>query len=628
MRTEQRILKTLLDSSAPVTSQELSFRLGISERTALKYLNILKAELIDSGAEIRVKQRLGSYISITDGATFHLFLQKFNSDSLLEDPTIRKMYVLMRLIVDSNYINVYDLADEIAVSPSLLRSIIRELPDLLDRYHLKLVHNRLRGYRISGSEADIRRCLSRECRTFQVLNDVLIKKEFHNDEQNAIHEIITSALKQYNIAISSDSIDALTLHTLIAVNRLETGNPIRIEQNHEILQLKTRPDYFATCRINDELQKKLGISLPESELIYLTMHISGKQRIFGHEHLQVAVDSRALHFYNSFLRNIYMLSNEDFFEDYELRTSLLNHIVPFLNRVDSNMQIEKTEMNNIKSEFPYAYDLAVTGLSGFEKKNIRITEAEISYFSLHLELSMEKRRESKHMKYNVLLICREASSIYQILSYKLNKYFSDSIREVVFTSPHHLTQYDLEDFQFILCTTDPNPSYPKETVYISSFINDEDINIIRNSLNQLGSRIAENVVLKKYLFMDLSAESKEEVLKQMTERISQYITLPDDFLSRVESREKLASTELDNRIAIPHPISSSDMPGFVCIARTDKPFLWAEKPVQMIFLVSSSSDINPWLYSKIAKIISHPALSQSLIEAADFSEFVSIFEKI
>ena len=628
MQKEQQILKILLESDKPLTSHELAFQLGMSERTVLKYLNIIKEELGNSGAEIIVKQRYGSYVSIYDNDMFSLFKKKFFSSSVLEDPTLRKMYVLMRLIVDGDYINIYELADKIAVSPSLLRSVIKELLPMIRKYDLKLDHNRFKGYRIIGEEHNIRTCLSREFHSFSVLNDLFLKQSFETNEYDSIHAIIANALKQYNIAIGQNGVDALTLHTLIAINRIETNNPIQLEDRHEILVLKTKPDYYATCRINAALEEKLHISLPESELVYLAMHISGKQRIFGHEHLQVDVDDKTMQFYNNFLRNIYMFSGEDFFEDEELRTSLLNHTVPFLNRIENGMLIEKSEMTGIKSAFPYAYDLAVTGLSMFEKENFRIPEAEISYFCLHLELSMEKRKEDKTMHYNVLVICNEVSNVYQLLSYKLNKAFSNVINEIVFTTEYDLHKVDLSDFQFILSTVEPSIQFPEHTVYISSFLNIDDIRTISEAFQTLDSRINENVILKDFLFMDIDASTREEVLSSMVAHIAQYILLPDDFMERVNTRESLATTELDNRVAIPHPISNQDLPGFVSIARLTKPVLWETKQVQLVFLVSGSNDINPWLYGKIARIISHSRLSKQLLDAKDFIEFAEIFEKI
>ena len=124
-----------------------------------------------------------------------LFKKKFFSSSVLEDPTLRKMYVMMRLIMDGDYINIYELSDEIAVSPSLLRTVIKELVPIIRKYDLKLDHNHLKGYRIIGKEHNIRTCLSREFHAFSVLNEMFLKQSFETNEYDIIHEVISNALK-------------------------------------------------------------------------------------------------------------------------------------------------------------------------------------------------------------------------------------------------------------------------------------------------------------------------------------------------------------------------------------------------------------------------------------------------
>ena len=137
-----------------------------------------------------------------------------------------------------------------------------------------------------------------------------------------------------------------------------------------------------------------------------------------------------------------------------------------------------------------------------------------------------------------------------------------------------------------------------------------------------------NIVLKEYLFFDISADSREEVFQKGTDLIQQFIKLPDDFLERLESRENMASTEYDSRIAIPHPIDMSDIPEFISVFRLDKPVLWKTKQVQLIFLICNRGEISPIFYTKFSKIIRDSDLSQKLIQAKDFSKFSEIIESI
>lgn len=628
MRIDQQLLTILTSNNDPIPSKKLAFMLGVSEKTVQKYLNYLKEILPEHGALLSTKQRIGTYIDIYDDNLFQAFLLNFHNNSFLDDPVLRKRYVLTLLITSNDYINVYDLADELNVSPTLMRNIFKEAKNTLDTYHLTLEHSHFHGYKISGEESNIRRFLAKECKESAYIQNTLTSSSINNNEKDIIQQIIASTLEQLHIAVSNESINSLTLHILIAINRSETNNPIELKNDFMLLKIKSKPEYFCAKHIFQQIENTLHVVLPENELIYFTLHISGQQRIYGHEQLQVTINESALIFYNRFLRNIWKYADEDFFKDDELRTSLLNHIVPFLTRIQNNMQIEKSELNNIKSEFPYAYDLSVTGLSFLEQDAIHLSEVEISYFALHLQLSLEKRKQQEHLKYNVLVFSEEANSIFHMLSYKINLYFADKINEIVFASSNNINNYFLNDFQIILSTADIQQKLPKETIYISPYMHEEDIFKIRNAFNQLSSRIMNTVMLREYLFFDCDASTKEEIISYAIQQIKQWIRLPSDFYQRIMNREKLASTEYDNRIAIPHPIDMKDIPEFIALIRLKKPILWKNKQVQLVFMICNHGDINPWIYTKLSKMIHSPEISQNLIQAKSFQEFKDIIENI
>lgn len=628
MRIDQILLETLLKEKEPISMEALAFEIGVSKKTVVKYMSLLRELLQEHGATIITKQRVGSFIEINNPDLFQSFRNQINSNSFLDDPVFRKRYVLTRLILSDNYLDIYEFSDELCISPSLLRSIFKELSPVLVRYNLKLDHSHFHGYRVVGTETDIRRCLVRECKESSSLANTISSKRFKANEKDVIHRIIAETLEQQNISVSSLSISSLTLHTMIAINRMETGNPIQQEDAYTTNKIKVKPEFYAAQKINEQLEKKLNICLPESELVYLTMHICGQQRIYGHHQSSLVPDNQALLFYNRFLRSIWQLADEDFFSDDDLRESLFNHIVPFLNRIENNMQIEKTELTNVKNEYPYAYDLAVTGLSVLENSGYYVTEAEISYFALHLQLSLEKRKMGSNVKYNVLVISDETSSIFHMISYKLDHSFDDQINEIVFSSSKDIHNYDLSEFQLILNTTNSIDKIPHNAINVSPYLNEKDMEIIENAFAKLSSRIINTIMLRDYLFYDLDVSSKEEVLNEMSTKIRQYISLPDDFIERIDQRESLAGTDYENRLAIPHPLDNSGIPEFICVARLSKPIKWTTKQVQLIFLISNNGDINPWFYSKLAKIISNSTLTQSLIKADSFDTFKAIFETI
>lgn len=627
---EIKLLKELIHSKEPLSGSELSFRLGISDKTVLKYLKALRSMLEKSGASLEVKQGNGSYLNIYDKRTFDSFCHKINSSIDLYDPSTREYYILTRLLMSEDYIDVYDLSNDLYISPSLLRQTLKSIDkNILSRYSLSLDHSKNHGYRILGEEANIRRCISKEGKFFTNSEILPNTNNISNTEIEVVNQIVSDALNQFHIAISREGINSIALHILIAINRLETKNTIRLSAPVTQSNLRSSPDFFVANYINKGLQTTLGITLPDNELLYLTMHINGKQRIFGHEQIQVKVSSEAIVFYNQFLRSIYKLTGVDFFEDAEFRTSLLNHIVPFLNRVNNNMQIVKTELPNVRNEYPYAYELAVCGMTQLINKGYTITPAEISYFSLHLALALEKAK-TPDVQFNVVIIAEEITSIYRMLSFKITKNFHDIIGQTHFVPLHSINQFNFEDYSLVLNTTKQHLSINKLCVNISSFMNESDIASIKEALETLKSRVELKNIFSPDLFMVLEGTSKEDILNQMIQQINKLYNLPYNFYERIEDREKVISTEYDNRIAIPHPFNTDNLPTFISVAKLNKPIIWNTKPVQLVFLIciSNSSATTAYFFDHISKVICDGAQAMKLIDTTDYESFVSCFESI
>lgn len=621
-----KLINRLLEGPNPVSSTDLAFTLEVSEKTALKYLNSLKDILQDQGASIEIKQGMGSYIVIHDKELFDGFLRGLEHRDYLNDPEARQKYVLARLLTERDYINVYDLADDLYVSPSLLRGILRSLNPVIEKYYLKLDNSRTQGYMIRGDEKDIRSCLTKECKRDVSISDFLATSDMQEFDINGISQIVSDSLAKFNIAIGSEGVSQLTLHILIAVNRIETDHTIELDDAVLKSDLRSSVEFFVANMISNRLRELFGIQIPYNELLYLTMHINGKQRIYGHEKLQVKVDREALIFYNRFLRNILKLGNVDFFEDDELRTSLLNHIVPFLNRVQNDMQVVKTDLSNIKNEFPYAYELALFGLNELISKGNELSNAEISYFALHLALSLEKAKTTT-LKLNIALICDEVSSIFQILSYKLKKNFDEYINTISFITPGNLDDYNPDDYQIILNTTSRKFQLDGEIIEISPSLDSKDIYNIREALSRQQTKDAVLSLINPNLFFRIDGENVDDVLEKQIDRIRQVMSLPEDFLQQVKIRESLESTEYDNRIAIPHPMHTENLPNFISIAILKHPILWKKKNVQLVFLicVHDRHDQTSQFFEKISKIICDDVVAKKLIHAQDFKEFIRIF---
>ncbi len=613
----------LLNANTYVTSKSLAFALNTSDKTIRKYISILKYDLEQHGASLDVKQGTGIKLEVRDRALFQQYISSTNEEVSYNDPTTRRIYVLFRLITEEDYVDLYTLAEELYISPSLLRSIIKSLSEYTTRYHLTLLHSHNHGYRITGDESNIRQCLADESREVGSLNTVLFHNRFYEDQTTKISSIIAKVLQKYAIVLSDEGIRSLTLHIMIAVNRTELKNPIKLDHDLATTRIRTSPEFFVATNILSEVKDIFHVELPEDEQIYLAMHISGKQRVLGHEQLHVRVQEDTIVFYNKFLRSVHKLSGVDFFEDNELRVSMYNHIVPFLQRLNANMQIYRSELANVKDDFPYAYELAVYGLS-FVKDKI-ITEAETSYFALHLALSLEKQKINAMHKVNVAVVCDRVDSFYQLVSFQLSHQFSEYIQTIQYVKLSEIQEMQSQ-FQLFLNMTNKELPVPSKVIDISSSLTDEELNQIETTLKKMiknpeDTSNFQHLHYKRYT----NSISKEDLIYDMVSHMQEIYHLPENYYDLVMKRETMNSTEYSNRIAIPHALIANQNIMFVSIAILEKPILWNTKQVQIAFLISLPKKSVTWFMSLISKAIHNEEIAQSLIDAEDIDSFQRIF---
>ena len=620
-----QLLKYLIQEKDYVSGKTIAETFKTSEKTVLKYMNLLKDEIANHGAVIEVKQGYGSKLIIKDHEKFNQYVSAFSmqENEILANPQSRKSYVLMCLLTDGTFVDLYELADELYVSPSLLRGIIKEISKTIYKYDLSIDHSHKNGYRIVGDESKVRRCLSQECRDIQTVFTTISNNS--KDFSQQLTTIIANSLHRFGIAMNGPSINGLKLHIIIAINRIETNHPIQFESSFDLIKMRGTPEYFVASYINQQLEKLLNISLSDNELLYLTMHINGKQRMNEHQYLKVKVSEDDIVFCNKFLRNIYRLADVDFFDDDELRIALLNHIVPFRNRVKNGMQINRKDLESIRNTFPYSYELALLGLSMYEKN--QITTSEIAYFSLHLELSLEKHLYTDQ-QYNLTVITDEINNLYQIISFKLNKQLGNLIGKIQFTTPETINDY-VESTDLFINMTDLSFVLPKNIVKTSTFMTNDEIEMVHSSIQSVHSQNRLEELLNPNLYMELDAISKEECIDTMLERIRLYIDLPDDFRQRIIEREQLGSTEYSNYIAIPHAINNENVPDFLAIARLKKPIIWQEKTVSLVFLLSSSNTKTAaWFLQRIGIAIQRPSVINALMDAHNYKSFMNTFLSI
>lgn len=627
-KNQKIIMKELLASDVPLTSEHLVLTCGVSSKSIRRYLADLKDQCEQHGATIIMKPGLGNLIRIDDEEKFHTFLEKERSSQKIPNsPEERLDYLLNLLLYNSDYVKVSDIADDLFISTSRLSIDLKNLRSLLDNYHLKIVNKPNYGIKIQGNERDRRICMA----------EYYMKKRNDDTTSNPndayqvmINNVITKVLVQKNIHMSDIALQSLAIHLLIAVERIKTSNIIQLTSETQ-QKMEAKGEYSIALALKDAIEHTFGITLPISEICYLTQHLIGKKHFESDTNeFDVEVNEEVTILVNVILRSIFDQTRMDFYNDIDLKMNLMLHMIPFLERVRNQMMVHNPIINDIKEKYSFAYELASIGLSAVcERLKVKITEDEISFFALHFILALERKREEVAPS-NILIVCSTGRATSQLLAYQIQKKFGDRINVIRIIEAHRLDQMNLESFDFIFSTVPIHKEYPLPIRQINNLLEEKDFNLIESCLKAGTAKLhIRDLMDEKLFFTDIDAQNKEEALQILIQKVSDHVSIPDNFYQLVLEREEFASTELNNLVAIPHPNCAVTNSTFIATGILKKPIIWNSKSVQIIFLIAimpnNKQDLRDF-YEGVVDFVTKEKNTTELLHKQTYDNLMNLLE--
>lgn len=136
--------------------------------------------------------------------------------------------------------------------------------------------------------------------------------------------------------------------------------------------------------------------------------------------------------------------------------------------------------------------------------------------------------------------------------------------------------------------------------------------------------------------MNLKSEDKDSVIKEMIEIMAEneIITDKEEVIKKAMEREAKGTTGVGKGVAIPHVKSNAVKRPAVAFGRSDTGIDYGsmdEKPSHLFFLITvpeESHDEHLKLLAQLSRNLVHDDFRDSLLEAEDAEEVMSILEKI
>ncbi len=624
------ILKKLMSQQGYITGEKLAGIIQVSSRTIRTDVKELESVLAKYGGTIQSTRGLGYKLEIRNDRIFRKFLQDsiletHGSAPILSTPEERSRYIVKRLLLESSFIKMDELADEMYISKSTLQNDLRDAKRILKKFEIVVIKRPGYGLKVEGSEMQLRFCMSEYI--FARTSDP--DSSLPDDELlNAIRAIIIRQIDTYDITMSDIALNNLVIHISIAIQRIKDCNYVSLSID-EIQKVTGHKEYEVACVIINDLSSELGVSFPQSEIVYVAIHLMGTKII---ENARGGEGKEVLPYLDE---TIWDLTEKILFRideklgltirfDPELVAALTLHLKPAINRLHYHMNLRNPILNQVKEHYPLAFEAGIIAAQVIaEEMKLQINDDEVGYLAIHIGSAIE-RRNMERKPARCLIVCASGVGSAVLLSSKLKAKFGTKL-EIGGTSEYYkLKDIDLFSYDFVISTIPIKEKLPIPVIVMDTFLSGQDYNKIEGLIgNQRGYALT--YLQEELVFLQENFQSREDVLRFLSAKIVECGLAEDGFLDSIKRREDFSSTAFGNLVAIPHPEAPLTEKTFWSICTLKKPIKWGGQKVQFICLLSvekdSTGDFRE-MYELLGSIVNDSEKVRQLLKCNSFGELV------
>lgn len=612
-----------------IASNELALMFSVSSRTIRNRLKHISEILIEDIAVIKSKPGIGFSLEIKSEKKFDNFIndnKKFNNSNP-QSKEGRINLIIDYLLLNEDYVNLTKMSELLFVSRSTLSHDLLEVRSYFSRFQLEVEDFKNKGVKLVGKEKDIRRCMSQKND-----NKNLFDLFGGHERYIKITKLLKSILDKYSIGLSDLSFQNLCNHLYILVERNKSKNYQKESEFKNVDLTLYNQLIDASKEIVFEVNNIFNIELSSSEVIYVAIHLGGKQCLSSSKNnSEFFTEKNTDELVIKFLEAIYYDWNIDLRKDEQLIFNLTLHFKPMIIRLLSGFDQINPMLEDIKCHLPFAYLLTAQSIHVVENTlKMKMTEDEISFISLHINLSLKRKIENKNKK-NILILCDTGMTSSKMLASIITDRFSRYINNIDTGQINNITKIDLTPFDLLISTKEFNLEVNIPKVQVNYFLDERDIEklnkyLIPSTYKPISNYFEENLFLRLE-----SVDNKEEIISKIVDKIVQIHDVPESFLASILERESTGSTDFSNLIALPHPREMLTDKSIVSVAILDKAIKWNTEKVQVVLLVSVqrmfSSELNLF-YKVMSKFISSQDEVSKLIKHRNYDKFINQIKDI
>ncbi len=285
------MVKQLMESDVYIPLQQLAEDYGISLRTVRNDLLQLEDWLRKRGVRLDRDRSAGVRLRLDTGQSEQLAVQMGERPDYMDAE--QRISLLQKQLLQETKLSVKAIMEELGISKNTLLQDLNEIKQRLLNWELTLVRDRGQLH-IEGSEKRRRRAYLSLLRS-EITDDKLLryildqrgdsyspmtpwKDWFQTEDAAMLFDTIQRLEEKMGVQFTDAGYSTLILHLLMAMERLKGTHAIEMDQGslselqgHEVYEL-------VKVEIVPQIEQHFGVTLPASEIGYITQHILGAQK--------------------------------------------------------------------------------------------------------------------------------------------------------------------------------------------------------------------------------------------------------------------------------------------------------------------------------------------------------------
>lgn len=633
-KRRKRIFDMLKSHPQGLNGEAISQQLGVSSRTIRSDIKALQDAL--------GKYNIRIFSSPTKGYRFSNFEhlgsieQELFKDSIskLETSKQRINYILYRLLENTlNDVSITqnDLAEEMYISLSTLKMHLNEVKDILKKYDLKIAQYKTKGIKISGEENKLRYCIV-DIKNIHLENE-FFQNLISNINTNLLDDIIKKVLSERKLQLTDRSQKKLCMYIAIAIQRSKNNKTV-VYPSSLTNKIENTFEYNVAKEIVENIYTQLNTDLSCSEVYYITQCLLASKKL-----IDVSESTNKKHvknLVNIILKEIYEKLSIDFTNDEYLIDGLTLHLNIALTRIQFQMNIRNELLETIKNDYPLAFQMGVIAGKLVEQyDNIKINENEIGYIALHFGAALSRNGIKENIKAkNIIIVCSSGLGISVLLKAKVEEYFHNRLNVIKVMPSYEINNQILDNVDYILSTVPLKNVKSDKIIKINRMLQKEDVENIENKIfHKETTELLEITTFfnKDNFYIGKNFETKEECINFLADEAIKKGLMNNNAKMSIFEREEMSSTSIGDLVAIPHPIYNECGTSFISILILNKPIIWDDLFVQVVFLLNvEKGKMNLWepMFLKLYNYIKLKNGVNSILKNKSYEVFINEFEKM